>query len=166
MRQVIIKNKLGYKSKTVELYDGIKELPAWRYHELNKLFLQDAQIGSDMTTVSRHYLNLQQYILKDKKEEALKELQNLHNNLYYTIEGISIKSFCFMAMVHKIEGELITDFSMEAMKGYIDKLIKTGLKESHIADIVNTVKKNFFQSLEPTFLVGMERERLLTSILK
>ena len=78
----------------VTLYDSIKELPSWRYHELNKLFMQDAQIGSDMKSVIKHFSELQRLIKINKQHEALIELQNLHNNIFYAIEGINLKSFC------------------------------------------------------------------------
>lgn len=150
----------------VKLYDSVKELPAWRYHELNKLFMQDAQIGSDMSSVARHYADIQKYIKMDKKQHALIELQNLHNNLFYVIEGINLKSFCFMAMVHSINKEVIYDFSQEAMVKNTKALARAGLTNHKASDIVDEIKKNFYRSLQPIFLINMENQHLLTSILK
>lgn len=157
---------LGVFQKEVVLFDSIKELPAWRYHELNKLFMQDAQIGSDMGSVAKHYSILRELILKEKKKDALVELQNLHNNLFYTIEGLSIKSFCFMAMVHSIQGAPIFDFSQEGTQRSIKNLSKSGLKHSQVSSIVEELKKNFHQNLEPIFLVGMGNPGSLMSIIK
>ncbi len=150
----------------VTLYDSVKELPAWRYHELNKLFMQDAQIGSDMKSVARHFSDLQRLIKMNKQHEALVELQNLHNNMFYAIEGINLKSFCFMAMVHSIHKEVIFDFSQEAMVKNTKMLAKAGLKQSQASDIVEDIKKNFYQSLDYSFLINMEMDHSLTSIQK
>lgn len=150
----------------VVLYDSINELPAWRYHELNKLFMQDAQIGSDMTSVARHYAAIQKFIKMDKKQEALIELQNLHNNLYYTIQGINLKSFCFMAMVYSIGKDVIYDFSQEAMVRNTKRLAQSGLRQSQASDIVIELKKNFYRNLQPIFLINMEMQHSLTSIHK
>ena len=96
MRQI----KKGVFRKTViNLYDSIKELPILRYHEFTKLVLEDLHIGSDMTSVGKHFSNFHTLLAREKSAEALQEAENLHNNFYYIIERISIKSFCFLALV-------------------------------------------------------------------
>ena len=69
-----------------------------------------------------------------------------------------------MAMVYSINDEQITDFSPEAMKGHTKRLAKTGIKQSQVEDIVNEVKKNFLQSLNASFLIDMENQRLLNTL--
>jgi len=144
------------KQGEVVLFDSIKELNIERHHELQKLIIRDAGIGSDMDAVAGHFSTFHSLLVNQKHNEALKEAQNLHNNIFYMIEKINIKSFSFMCMVHAINGKEYNDFSEEGVKQVLKKLSDSGLKQSEVEDILQDVKKNLKKSFDPTFLISTE----------
>jgi hypothetical protein len=158
MREV----KLGLISKcNVVLYDSIKELPAERHHEIKKLVLQDSGIGSDMESITNHLSKIYLFLSNDRKDEAMQETQNLHNNLYYQIEKIDLTSYCFAAMIKSVNGKEVTIDELES-EGYVKNLLgmlsKKGLKMTDVSDIVEDVKKNFKKNFDPTFLISLEEK--------
>lgn len=139
-----------------KLYDSIKELPMVRYQEFNKLLLQDVGIGSDMQSVSNHFSSFYNLIVNKKTDELLQETKNLNNNIYYMIEKLNIKSFCFAAMTHSIDGQEVSTLNENDAKSVINKLSSLGLKQSDCEEIVNDIKKNLTQNFDPIFQIDME----------
>jgi len=144
------------KTTKIKLYESIKELPIERNHELMKLVLQDLGIGSTIDDAVKHFSVFHNLLANNKIEEARQEAKNLHNNIFYIMEGINIKSFCFLAMVAEINGKKIKDFSMEGVQKEVKRLSDSGLKQGQVDDIVEEVKKNLIRSYEPIFLTDME----------
>lgn len=165
MRTIEIKGIFG-SGHSVKMFDSIKELPSERYHELNKLILQDVGIGSDMDSVAEHFTRFHTLLTNKKTDEALQEAKNLHNNMYYMIQKINIKSFSFVAMVYSIDGKPITDFSQEEVKKNVKRLSQIGLSQSQCEDVLDDLKKKLTQSFEPIFLINMETEEQLKSLKK
>ena len=161
-----IKIKGVFRNSEVRLFDSIKELSIERYRELKNLSLQDIGIGSDIDSVAEHFSRLHTLLTNEKTTEALQEAKNLHNNFYYMIEKIDIKSFCFVAMIESINGKNIYDFSEEGVKKTIKKLSDLGLKQIQVNDIVEDVKKNLTKNFNPIFLIDTEIPNYLMSLKK
>lgn len=153
MRTIEFKSFFG-SNHTIKLFDSIKELTSERVHDLNKLSLQDVEIGSDMDAVAAHFSRLGTMLVAKKNDEALQEAKNLHNNIYYQIEKINIKSLCFSVYVHQIDGEFINDFSIDGAMKTIKRCSQIGLKHSQVEDILDELKKKLQRSFEPTFLIN------------
>ena len=158
MRTIEIKGMFG-GGHTVTMYDSIKDLPAERSHEFNKLILQDIGVGSTMDSIANHFSALGNFLVNKKSDEALQEAKNLHNNFYNMIQKINIKSFCFVALLYKIDNDLITDLSDEATRKTIKRISQIGMMQSEIDDIIDELKKNLTQSFEPIFLIDMETKQ-------
>lgn len=142
---------------TVELYDSIKDIPMHRHHEFQKLAMQDAEIGSTMEQVAQHLSMLHKYLANDKKEEAMQEAVNLHNNLFFTLEGIHIKSLCFAAYIHKMNGKSYTNIDKESALKTLEKLSKEGgLTLGMVEDQIEELKKKFLANFNPNFLINTE----------
>ena len=161
MRKVEIKGFWGTKSY-VTLFDSVKELSWLRQHELNRLFMMDLNIGSDMRSVSSHHTAIREQIMNGNKSDALQELKNLYQNYDFILKGININSLCFMAMVRDINGRHITDFSAENVRKEAVALADSGLKGSQVADIVDDVKKNFKRNFNPIFLINSVTQESIT----
>jgi len=146
-----------FRKGEIKVYESIKELPMERYHDLTKLVLQDVGIGSDMDAVGRHFSRFHTFIVNEKTAELLQEARNLHNNIFYAIEKVNIKSFCFIAMVYSINGRKLLDLSQEAVMKEIKVLSDWGLRQSQVEDVVEDVKKKLKRSFEPIFLIDTER---------
>lgn len=145
----------------IKFYDSIKELPILRYHEFQKAALQDSGIGSDMTAVSAHLSLLHKFLNADKKGQAMRETINLHNNLFFMLEGVNIKSFCFAAMIFSINGKPLNDISEENVKRVIKHLSKNGLTIGLVEDTVEEIKKKLISNFDPSFLVDTPAPEML-----
>ena len=154
---------------TVKIYDSIKELSKSRDNELQKAGMMDEQVGSDMASVGKHYdtlFSLTNKLIgsvnnKERHEEIgdhankiLQELKNLMMNRYLILEKIDIKSFAFDSLIHSINGNLVTDFSDDAIIERSKKLESYGLKSSEINDILEEVKKNFIPNYKQISQLG------------
>jgi hypothetical protein len=151
-----LKLETTFKINRVILFDSIKELTADRYHELNKLMMLDFGVGSDINSVAEHFSRFHTLLSSGKVDEATQEAKNLHNNFYYIIQGINIRSFCFAAMIKEINGKSVFGFSQQEISERIDKLCQMGLKQTDVQDIVDDVKKNLSRNFEPIFLIDTE----------
>lgn len=106
----------------IVMYDSIEELPMRRFHWFNKMLLIDSGIGSDLSAFDQHLVKARSFILAKKHEQALTELDNLRQNYYFVMEGISPKFMAFSALVVKIDGEEYNELSDDALKKVIEKI--------------------------------------------
>lgn len=139
--------KIGMFNKVV-LFDSIYEITKTREHEFQAYAMMDIGVGNDMSSVDVHHKALYNFILNDRKQDALAEWANLRLNYFYMIEKISFKSLCFSTMVHKINNEIIYDVStFDKAYSVTEKLQRIGLKDSHVTEALAEVKKKLKSSL-------------------
>ena len=129
----------------VELYNSIEELPIVRFHKYNKCLLVDAGVGSDLTAFDSHIERVVRYIRADKREEAAKEMENLRQNIYLIIQGMSPKHLAFACLVARIDGKPVTDLSDEGLQNVLEQLGGTQLKD--ITAHAEAVKKKIDDEL-------------------
>jgi hypothetical protein len=110
------------KGHKVTLYTSIEELPMARFHKYNKCLLIDAGIGSDMSSVDGHIERVVRYVRADKREDAGKELENLRQNIYMILQGMSPSHLSFACLVASIDGKDCTDMSDEGLQRIVDLL--------------------------------------------
>lgn len=156
MKTVKIKNWIGLNKKIVKVYDGIKEMPAENYHEMQKTIIQDAGIGSDMKAVGQRLSRMYQFIQAEDMENVAKEAKNLHNTFFFIINGINVKSYAFAALIHSINGRPV---DITKPRQIIEQI--KGFPQSEIEDTLFEVKKNLIQNFERLFLT----ETMLTGSL-
>ena len=129
----------------VELFNSIEELPITRFHKYNKCLLVDAGIGSDLTAFDAHIERAVRFIRADKREEAAKELDNMRQNVYVIIQGMSPQHMAFACLVARIDGKLYSDLSDEGLQKVLEILGGTPLKD--ITANVEAVKKKIDDEL-------------------
>ena len=107
---------------TITYYDGdVTELPAGRFQKFNKFLLLDSGIGGDIQDVDNHIERLRVYVHKDT-EKALLELENMRQNIYLIMRGITPKHLAFCTLIFKINGEPVDDMSDEGIKALHKRL--------------------------------------------
>lgn len=146
MRQV---NVNGH---TLEVYEGIDELPIINFQKYNKCLLIDSGIGSDVDSVNQHIITLAKLIgtnTETDKEKVLTELENMQTNLMMICSEISPSNMAFAALVHSVDGEVVTDLSDSGLKKTLDKI--KDVKQSFIFELLFGLKKNFSEELELYF---------------
>lgn len=122
----------------VEYYDSIADLPITRYKTYAKMCLIDSGIGSEISDFDTH---IQRAAIYEKTNPGyvIKELENLRQNVYFIQNEISPKCLAFAALVHSVNGEIVTDLSQENLKNIVEKL--SGEKYKTIIDTLEGVKK-------------------------
>jgi len=106
-----------YKSKghIVEMYESISELPITRYHVYNKMLLLDSGIGSDIADFDGHLERVCAFIAQKDNDSAIKELQNMRQNIYFIHSALSTTNFALAALIKSIDGKERNDISDEGL---------------------------------------------------
>lgn len=132
---MIIQNINGH---TLEMYDSIEDLPIVNFQKYNRYLLLDSGLGNDIEDVDSHLEKIAGYINIDKKL-ALQELQNMRQALYFVNENLSPKMLAFVTLIHKMDGNVLTDLSDDNIKGISVKL--NTIKKHKLFELLLTFKK-------------------------
>ena len=130
---------------SVQVYASIEELPIVRFHKYNKCLLIDAGVGSDLNAFDTHIERVVRYIRNDKREEAAKEIENMRQNIYLIMQGISPQHMAFACLVAKIDGEAYDDLSDEGLQKVVTLL--GGTPKQDITAQTEAVKKKIDEEL-------------------
>ncbi|TNE75024.1 hypothetical protein EP331_00210 [bacterium] len=158
MKEVKVKNILGRTTATVLLYSSIKELPVYRYNEFEKLLMQDVGIGSSMEDVGTRFGRLYQFISDSDIINTHKEAKNLHNTLFWALNGFNTTYKSFRVLIHSVNGK---EYDLK----YLDKLDKVVQKisQGEVEEVLTEVKKKLIQNYERCFLTEIVTELQLIS---
>lgn len=107
---------------TVEMYDGIDELPIVRFHKYQKLLLVDSGIGSDIASFDQRIEKTRRFLMAGKPDKAQQELENLRQCVFMIQNGLSPKHRAFAALVAKLDGRECTDISDDALDAIVTAL--------------------------------------------
>lgn len=122
----------------LEIYDSIDELPVSRFQKYNKLMLIDTGVGGDLQDINAHISKIHGY-LKTDINLAVRELDNLRQNMYMISQEMSPKYLAFMALVKSIDGKVIFDFSEKNLKVTLQKL--SSVKKKTLDKLIEGLKK-------------------------
>ena len=107
---------LKLAGKTIEFYDDIENLPVTRFHKYNKMLLVDAGIGSDIADFDRHISRIAAFLAKNDNKQAITELENIRQNVYFIQSGVSPRNLAFAVLVKSIDANHVTTFRMRVKK--------------------------------------------------
>lgn len=143
MKTVVINNKV------LKLYDSIDEMPIINFQKYNKYLLIDSGIGSDADDIDQHIVKIAKFIKSADSKKALQELQNMRQNLHMVNNSISPKYLAFTALIHSINGQVVSDLSDENLKSILESL-KT-VSHSWLVSVLEKLKKKVETELELYF---------------
>lgn len=129
---------LTINNKEIKLYDSIDEMPIINFQKYNKYVIIDSCIGSDIDSVDEHIVNLAKLIKTDMKK-AQQELQNMRQNLHMIVSSISPQYLAFAALIHSVDGKVVTDLSDSNLTAILDDI--KNIKHSVITDFLIWLKK-------------------------
>ena len=156
-----IKIKGWVKTSTIQIYESADELTAVRGNEFHKLVTRDWQGGMGVDDLGQHFNKLHTMLNTGITDGVNTALTNMHYCLFNTISGVDIKSYAVLACVHSINGVTYNDLSEHGTQYAHKLLMKTGIKQKHVAEILNDLKKKFLAALGAPFLNASDvRERL------
>lgn len=113
----------------VTFYDAIAELPITRFHVYNKMLLVDSGVGSDITDFDSHIERVIAFLKKKDNESAIKEMQNLRQNIYLIQQALSPKHMAFAALIADIDGKPCDNISDEGLKETLAKIANEKITE-------------------------------------
>lgn len=143
MRTEIIGNK------KVKLYDGIDELPVVRFQKFTKFLLIDAGVGETFEAVDARLNRALLYIGRDDKKNAVEELKNLRQTMYFVYENISPGMMSFALFVKSVDDQDRDDITDTGL-AETASLFKDD-KQSSIHEILDELKKKIDEDLNIYF---------------
>lgn len=132
------KVKIG--KHTVELYEGIKELPVSRFQVYQKLLLIDAGVGGDITALDKRLEKTRRHLMAGETKEAEQELENLRQCVYLIQSGVQPRHRAFAALVRSVDGEVFEDATDAAIER-ITELLKDASQGEIDGQMVSVKKK-------------------------
>lgn len=141
----------------VELYSSIDEMPMANYHKFNKYLMFESGLAPNANGVIGHLSRMGELLSAEEYDKLRLEIQNTYQAVSFIMEEMSPVSMAFACMVHKIDGELVTDLSDEAMKLLSYRLNRERAKV--LRSKVEELKKKLTLNSKPTFLSRFKRVR-------
>lgn len=141
----------------VELYSSIDEMPMANYHKFNKYLMFESGLAPNANGVIGHLSRMSELLSAEEYDKLRLEIQNTYQAVSFIMEEMSPISMAFACMVHKIDGELVTDLSDEAMKLLSYRLNRERAKV--LRSKVEELKKKLTLNSKPTFLSRFKRVR-------
>ena len=123
------------KSK-LEFYDTIDKFPLERFNAFNKYVMLDTELGSTVQDFDKTVIRIAEFMNKEMKEEANRELQNLRFVLNNVLSGNNTKGLAYACTIKKIDGVLLDDFSEDNLKRILKELdLTVGEVEEHNSEV-------------------------------
>lgn len=126
---------------TIEMYDSVHNMPILRFRRWNKYVMESSDIGSEFSDFSNRLNKIAQFIQKDMKNDALKEIENTRITVWNALKEFSPKTKVFAIFVKSINGKSYDDFSPDSIKECIKHLSKIGITDNDAVNKLKEVKK-------------------------
>lgn len=134
----------------VEMFESIEDMPITRYMEYNKYLLIESGIGSTPEDINRNIDKVAAFITAKDKDNGLKQIMLLKQNLYFIMNGQSPQLMSFACLINSINGKPKTDLSPEGLEQTVDKL-KSKLTARKVNSILDDIKKKVEEEMEAYF---------------
>ena len=141
---------INVNGNKIKYFDGdITELPALRFQKFNKFTLIDSGIGANLSDFDVHLERIVKYA-KTSPSDAIKEAQNLRQNVYLMLKDINPSNMAFCTLVYEVNGEPFTDLTDSGIKQLYEKLNQE-IPEIFFKRLYKAVKKKIDEELELYF---------------
>ena len=152
---VEIKLKGLLKNTNVVLYSSIKEMPIKRYQEFIKMAMIAIGVGSTIEDFNGHFAKMHAYLLNGQTGDAIKEMNNVYINFFYSIKEIGIWSYCLAPFVCSVDGVQYTGTEIDQHRELLNSLSDKGLTVGQCEDSILEVKKKLLSNWPTTFLADI-----------
>lgn len=125
----------------IKIYESARELTIERYTDFQKYLAIQSGMGSDMQSCIARVSRLEAYLLDDKKEDCLTEVENLKNCLNAVFSGVGYYTIAFAVLVAEINGKPCRDLTLSGYQSVISELKEMGISQGQVEDEVEDVKK-------------------------
>lgn len=133
--------KITIGKHKIEFFDGILDMPFERFNYYNKYVMLDAELGSTVQDFDKVIIRINEFVSKDMKDEATKELINLRFVVNNVLSEKSHKGLAFATLIKKFDGKEIEDYGEDNLKTMLIKLSRQGLKVKDVITNNEDLKK-------------------------
>ena len=133
--------ELALENNKVEFFSSIKDLPFTRFNDFNRFVMMDAEIGGTIQDFDKFVVRMNEFITKDLKDEAVKELLNLRLNVNNILNGINYRGLAFACLIKKMNGKEVHDVSLDNINKILKTLSGSGMTIGNVTDKVDELKK-------------------------
>lgn len=106
---------------TVLFQDDIEQMSINQFNKVNKYWMLSDSLGSDFADIDRMHLTRIAIVAGDK-DKVIKEVNNLRILVHNIINEVSPEQLAFVALIHSIDGRVVTDYSEDNLKKLIREL--------------------------------------------
>lgn len=138
--------RIEIKGHTIELYDGIEEMPVARYHKFSQMMVRSAGIGSDIEAVKSKIFGIKQMLDDGENAKAKVELLNLYQTFFFIDTMTDPRSLAMACLVKTIDGkerDNISDDGLKETSALLDSWITKGERD----EVTSSAKKKIESEL-------------------
>lgn len=125
----------------IKFFVSSEVLPIKRFQRFNKYLMIDNDVGSTFEDYDKRTLKLVEFLRKDMKDEAIKELMNRRQMVFNAFEEYSPRNLALAIMVYSIDGQVVEDYSEENLERILKKLDEWGYSQAKLEENLTEVKK-------------------------
>lgn len=131
---------LVFGKKDVVMYDSIDELPVRRFHRWQKMLMMAAGVGATLADFDSHIERVVAFLKNEDKDNAIKELENLRQNVNLMQNEVPLSALAFAALVKSVDGVDTDDISEDGLQRTLDMIGEATMKEVHEAAVSSKKK--------------------------
>ena len=131
--------EIKVKNHKIEIYDDIKEMPAYRYNMYQKAMVFTSGIGNTLGDIVSKINNIRAMVGNKKCERQMNsELLALMQTFHFIDGGIDPRGLAFAAVVSRIDGEevsIVTNDDLQALSERLTRMMTRGELENALDGI-------------------------------
>lgn len=132
----------SHKDHEIEIFDSIQNLPILRFQKFNKYQMQSVEIGNSFEDYDNRTLKIIQFLKKDMKSDAIKELENRRQSYWNAMNEFTPKGKSFAVLVKRIDDVKYDLFAPDDLDRCLEHLNRIGFDiESSMTKLKEVKKK-------------------------
>lgn len=137
----MITEKIG--KHVIERHDSAGDLPILKYNLFNQFAILESEHGSTPEAIARHFYKIDSLLISGKIDDARQVRQAVNYAFSHILSGNNFPALQWMALVHSVDGNPVTDQSTEKLQAIIATLSGEGLTQRKVLHDVEEAKKKF-----------------------
>lgn len=106
---------------TIVFQDDIEQMSINQFNKVNKYWMLSDSLGSDFADIDKMHLARIAIVAGDR-DKVIREVNNLRILVHNIINEISPEQLAYVALIHSIDGRVLTDYSEDNLKKLIREL--------------------------------------------
>lgn len=133
--------KVKVNDHVVIFIDTPEKLPIKRFQKFNKFFMIDLEVGCDFADYQKRTQSVIEFLKKDMKSEAVKELTNRSQMVWNLFTEYSPKGMALACLIKSIDDVEYEDYDEEGLELIVERLGEIGFTQDNLIETLDEVKK-------------------------